>query len=649
MLSSNEVSMQTDDCIPSLIRMLGDGRVGLLCGAGISIPAGLPSAMALASRICVLICPREESRRILIDEVCNRHHIPFEGFIETILHVSGNSTFLEMFSAGRPATAHILAAHLAGHGAVKTIVTTNFDALFERAFAEKGLPPEAWNLFSTDRDFDELTRAAMDAPRLSLLKVHGSYGAGAAGMVTTLRQLGQRRLLDDRMKAIDYLFREGPHDVVLILGYSCSDVFDINVRIQSLGSAVNKTVILLQHALSSEPQISQLNTCPEYPVFADSNDDSLLVRVNTNVFLREAMQQLSVAEPMHQGSPDLWSRYVDRWFTEVEASVDDRIVAAIFRRCGIYDLAASHYEAAIETLKHLQEFEIMGDVTTQLGALRQIQGAYDSALNSYKHALDLVSTKPSRIRSTALYQIGRVKEEIGDYRAALAKYEESMEIDRLLGDRSGMASCFHQTGILYQEYLHDADEAELRYRRSLGIKWEIGDLEGVFNTLHQLSTLELIRDRLEAALALNEEALALALKLSLKHSIAYARSHRGYVFQKMGRLKEAESECRQSLSIREDLKDIKGMSRCYHRLGEIERLRGSMRPALHLMAQALRLKVSIGDRFGVAEDTLQIGVILGLAGHLAWSQKARKAARGLFLELGCDKEADACEAEAVAG
>jgi tetratricopeptide (TPR) repeat protein len=626
--------MQAETYISSLIQKLRDGRVALLCGAGISIPAGLPSATALASRICELICPNEASKKILIDEVCNRHQIPFEAFIEIVLRISGNSSFLEMFSEGQPAAMHLLTAQLGAHGAIKTIVTTNFDVLFERALLGK-LPLDSWRVFATDTDFSELTAAALKKPTVSLLKVHGSYGGAPTEMVTTLRQLGQRNLLDNRMKAIDHLFRDGPHEVVLILGYSCSDAFDVNPRIESFFSPLEKTVVLVQHTSSSEVQISQLNKSAEHLVFSNCNDTSCLLRTNTASFLGAILEAWDIS-CVTETVGDLWSNHVERWFCGISASVGDRIVAAVFRRCGFYSLAESHYEAAIKKLNQTGDLDTMADVLTQLGVLLQIQGRYYNALEVYERALKLLSTQPSRVRSTALYQIGRVKEETGDYRAALDKYEESMAIDKLLGDREGVASCLHQTGILYQEYFQDAKEAELRYRGSLEIKWEIGDLEGVFNTLHQLSILELIRSEFESALSANGKALALAERLSLKHSIAHARNHRGYILQMMGRLDEAETECRQSLRLRQTLKDVKGIAKCYHRLGEIEQTRRNFPSAIRLLSMSLRLKESIGDRFGVADDIFQISEVLRLAGHPIWSEKCRVGSYELFTKLGCD-------------
>jgi tetratricopeptide (TPR) repeat protein len=619
--------MQKSDYRDDLSQQLRSGRVALLCGAGISIASGLPSAMALASRICELISPLEASRRALLQEVCENHHIPFEAFIEIVIRVSGDASFLEMFSEGRPSLAHHMAAQLLKQHAVKTIGTTNFDLLFERAIAAVGVSVGAWRVFSTDVDFGELSDAVLSGQKLSLLKVHGSYGAGTDGMLTTLRQLGQRRLLEERMKAIDYLFRTGPHDLVLIIGYSCSDVFDISPRIESLHPPM-KTVVLVQHSSSCQAEVSQPNAAAEFPLFKECDNKSWLIRTNTNNLLQELQERLEI-DPFQLAPScgDLWSEHVNQWFAKIRPSVSDRIVAAIFRRCGRYELAERHYELAIRTLRSHDEAETLADVLTQLGVLHQLWGNYSAALKAYNDALERLSDAPSRERSTALYQIGRVNEEVGDYRLALKKYEESMSIDEALGDQQGVASCLHQAGIIYQEYLHDTNEAESRYRRSLQIKSETGDLEGMFNTLHQLSILELIKDRHDVALSLNTQALDLALRLNLKHCVAYARSHRGYILQQLTRLVESESEHRECLRIREELNDVKGISRSYHRLSQIERIRGKLLSSLHLMIQAINLKRSINDRFGLAEDYLQVGLILEAAGHRKWALGARERSK----------------------
>ena len=637
--------MQENECIARVAAQMKGGRVALWCGAGISIPSGLPPATGMAGWICEHLCPKEASREVLLEEVCCSHRIPFEAFIEILIRISGNGSFLEMFSEGAPTRAHLLAAKLVKKGWLGTVGTTNFDLLFERALAMVGVNPDKWQCLSADADFEGLETAQLADLAFTLLKIHGSYSSDISCMITTLQQLGQRISVEARMDGVDLLFRSGSHDTVLMLGYSCSDVFDINPRIIASGPDL-KTIIIVQHSHGPDTEVIQLKTVKELPVFSNTNDQSYLIRTDTDAFLLKLQGELGIDIPSLTVARSLWLSHLDRWFSAIAPSAADRIVAAAFRRSGHYELAEIHYIEAIRLLEPQGASETLADVIVQLGALHQLMGKYQTALDTYNKALNLLPNSPSRVRSTALYQIGRVFEETGDFRGALKGYEESMSIDQCLGDEQGIASCLHQTGIIYQDYFHDWNEAESRYKRSLIIKNRLGDLEGIFNSLHQLSTLALVRDRYDEALHLNGEALDLALRLNLRHSIAYARGLRGHILQFQDRFDEAEWELRQSLRIREELKDIRGASRCYHRLAQVDWRRGHLCMAIKSMVLAIRQKTTIGDRFGLAEDLFQFGLILEDARHVIWGQVARSAARKIFEELGCEKEAEACGSKA---
>jgi hypothetical protein len=65
-------------------------------------------------------------------------------------------------------------------------------------------------------------------------------------MAITLQQVAAKILSAQRMAVIEHIFSEGAHQNVLVLVYSCSDVFDISPQIAAIRE-YHKKVIYIDH------------------------------------------------------------------------------------------------------------------------------------------------------------------------------------------------------------------------------------------------------------------------------------------------------------------------------------------------------------------------------------------------------------------
>lgn len=625
------------------IDALAAGRATLLCGAGISRPSGLPDAYTLGRELISLLVPDEKDRELLVSEVFGQHRIPFEAFVEIVINTSGSGCFLHLFSEGQPSTAHLVVADLIRLRRLRNVVTTNFDLLFERAFSSVGLADGVdYRVIASDHDFSALGDLEQGIPSASLLKIHGSYASDTSEMLTTLRQVSRQRLLEARLRVVDWLFATGSHHLVVILGYSCSDMFDINPRIASLRPPV-KQVILLDHSVT-DIAINAISSRPEPNPFGSGFQESWWVRFDTAQFIMAIGKCLSLASSSAVNPiPASWTPHLVDW-AALPKGVLNRITAALFRRTGHYELADLYYQRALTAFEIQGDAQRLGDTLVNRGVLYQFRCLYGEAMSMYERALRIAQAGGlDHIASTALYQLGRVAEETGRYSDALAKYEESRKLDERRDDQQGVATCLHQAGIVYQQYLRRYDDAERHYLESLRIKEELGDLEGLFNTTHQLSILAYLRGQTEQALRTNDTALALAEKLNYKAGIAYALSHRGLMLQALAQLDEAESCHQRALHIREGLGDRKAISRSFHNLSQVALRRGAKRDALRRIRQALTIKTTISDPYGLAEDWLQLSDIFLAAGHRQWAAAAVLKARDLFAALGSLAEVSDCE------
>ncbi|HEX2091244.1 MAG TPA: SIR2 family protein, partial [Longimicrobiaceae bacterium] len=153
---------------PRLVEHARSRRLLLVAGAGMSLAAGYPARLAITEALVGRLGDAEAVHRYrhwLLEEVAE----VFEGLfgharlVETILEV------LTPPQGAQPTQAHRLAVEL-----FDTIVTTNFDELFETAAAERGLPFErvTWR--------DDVARL----PERTIVKISGTLSDPGTFSVT---------------------------------------------------------------------------------------------------------------------------------------------------------------------------------------------------------------------------------------------------------------------------------------------------------------------------------------------------------------------------------------------------------------------------------------------------------------------------------
>ena len=98
--------------------------------------------------------------------------LPFEAFLDTLGVGADLSPLLELFTGGEPnANHHVLGETRAQAGYVRTICTTNFDLLIERALVSEGL--ERGKDFNVYYRADQFDAIAWDAKlAVSVIKLH---------------------------------------------------------------------------------------------------------------------------------------------------------------------------------------------------------------------------------------------------------------------------------------------------------------------------------------------------------------------------------------------------------------------------------------------------------------------------------------------
>lgn len=229
--------------IPLLTKAIKNRSTVVFCGSGISLHSGLPLANTLVKYVLAKLCISEKDIETILNAA-----LPFESFMELLKRESNIESLLSIFEYGEPNTNNILLAKLARAGYLKTICTTNFDQLIEKAMINEGfVAGKDFHVIYKEQEFDKID---WNDNKIFIIKLHGSV-ENKENLAITFDRVANRVYSKQRQRVIDYIFSKGAHKFVLVLGYSCSDIFDISPQIEAI-SENHKEVIFIEHHTTIE-------------------------------------------------------------------------------------------------------------------------------------------------------------------------------------------------------------------------------------------------------------------------------------------------------------------------------------------------------------------------------------------------------------
>src|SRR5262249_44546620 len=210
--------------VPALTDALAQGRLLVLAGAGISKlgPSFLPDwfsfnrAILEEAKACALRgLPWLDAKAQSALKGLATEQLPVEAFSDLVVRsfaAEGYFTVLDVLDSEQSNVNHQALATLVQRGALRTIVTTNFDTLIERAFRDADVP-------LTVLTAADLSDDGIKADLTTLYKAHGSVTSTDTLVDTVSQKL--RGLPTPMRERLGQLYRT--HHV-LVLGYSGGDL-----------------------------------------------------------------------------------------------------------------------------------------------------------------------------------------------------------------------------------------------------------------------------------------------------------------------------------------------------------------------------------------------------------------------------------------
>jgi predicted ATPase/DNA-binding CsgD family transcriptional regulator len=218
-------------------------------------------------------------------------------------------------------------------------------------------------------------------------------------------------------------------------------------------------------------------------------------------------------------------------------------------------------------------------------------------LNKTKVNLGSHEAEPTIARAKALWALGRMLFEQGDFTEARPIYQQSLEMYRALGDDSGVAIALSGLGTVAL-WRGEYDLGHSLFRESLAIGRRVGNGLIVSNALTLIGTIHMLKEEYQAAQSPLEEALSLDRELGHGASMANALAEQGAVAFHLGDYEKAKGLTQESLDIGREVGVDWIIAKCLARLSIIALRQGDPQRAEVLCLEGLaRFQVSGNKRW----------------------------------------------------
>ncbi|MFN6249463.1 tetratricopeptide repeat protein [Microcystis sp.] len=246
----------------------------------------------------------------------------------------------------------------------------------------------------------------------------------------------------------------------------------------------------------------------------------------------------------------------------------------------------------------LTEYDNAFDILRAIDDFLTRRGYYQTLADYY---LELVTVYQQQEEQTnwnyaaSLTSLGNAYDSLGEYQKAIEFHQQSLAIDREIGDRGGEAKSYNNLGNVYYS-LGEYQKASEFHQQSLAILREIGDRGGEAASYNNLGTVYNSLGEYQKAIEFHQQSLAITREIGDRGGEAYSYNNLGAVYNSLGEYQKAIEFYQQSLAITREIRDRGGEAKSYGNLGNVYQSLGEYQKAIEFHQQSLAITRKIGDR-----------------------------------------------------
>ena len=496
-------------------------------GAGLSFNSGLPIVVKLLNYLFEKMEMTADQRKLIMDS-----NLPFEAIMETVLEESSLDDILDIFEEGIPNSNHAFLAKLVKNGYVNLICTTNFDTLLEQALEKENLTNgKDFFVYSSSSEIRNIDWS-IKSPKL--IKIHGCI-TQKAEMAITMKQVAGMEFSNPRENVITEIFSGNHCKSVLVLGYSCSDLFDISPQIEQLSVNLNE-VIFIEHCSSGIFRKESITVKEDKNPFKKFIQGTRIL-INTDDFIKVVWESMYIGSYVFESYPETsWRKKIDYWYAKAElesgASIKNHIAARLLYDIGEFEESVVQNKRAAEVAQ--QAGNILGFSSAMANMAKGYTrlGDYDKAEFLFNKSISAIRTiECKKAEASQLESLGILLHTMGRNEEALKKHKEALAINEAIKDDKSISTTLGNMGNVYNRLgLFDkAIEVALQglsISQRHGIKQTEGSQLGIIGMAYfnigkvseakeymskSIATLKLIGDTQGEAMMKKVYAIAIAL------------------------------------------------------------------------------------------------------------------------------------------
>ncbi len=259
------------------------------------------------------------------------------------------------------------------------------------------------------------------------------------------------------------------------------------------------------------------------------------------------------------------------------------------------------------------------------------------ALRNYEDSI-AINRRLGQKRGVAasLEEIAQVQDSLGKTDDALKSYNEALQLRREIGDKKEVADTLIDLGSQYIDR-GMVDKALPMFKESLQIQRDAGDETNQALCLNNIGNIYLAKGENDDALTYFQQALQLREKLNVPADIAETLHNLGGAYVNLGNYDQAMTSYMRALDLHRKADDVRGAAAESHSMGLMFQDQGRIGPAIAALQDAVSGFRSAGDRARpLAESLNDLADALARGGRGAESGKLIEEAQSIAHDLKSD-------------
>ncbi|WP_167611747.1 tetratricopeptide repeat protein [Maribellus sediminis] len=576
-----DFKQNTEELILEISEKIKKRETAIFCGAGISYNSGLPLVNDLIKYVLNSFDVEDaDSNKILNSD------LPFESFIQTLADEVNIEKILDIFAKGSPNINHKLIAGLIQKGLVKTILTTNFDTLIEKSLNILGLIKGVnFQVYSSENEFEKID---WESDTIKIIKIHGCV-SDKEKMAITMELVAKGTNIQNKNNVVSSFFSNTVNPSILVLGYSCSDLFDISPQIESISNDMSQ-IFFLEHVVSdSEPYVEDISIKSNKNPFKKFIGQRLYM--NADKLIKNLWDLILVNNYEYSSSNISWKLNIDTWLEEAikySLGIKNQISARLFYDIGEYEIAIKRWEQGLsiaqsennqlffysqlgnlgmafnalgkytdakrcleESSKACRDIEFLQGETAQLQALGNIYrnlGDFDSAIKVYNRAVFLAGQEDVGSLCNSLGNLASIFTQKEQPDEAIKVLEQGLILAKEIGDKQSEGSMLCSIGVAYSQKGNNPKAIQC-IQESINITKQIGDRQGECMAFLNLSNVNLRSEEYDSCIHNATISLRIAQSFNLKQSVGSAYYNIGGAYFFKGDAKSAIPNIKKAISV----------------------------------------------------------------------------------------------------